>query len=132
EPRRKNVNNNLYKSKGEIIMEKMYYENDCNLEVLSGKKVAVFGFGSKGHAHSLNLHESGVDVTVGLYEGSKSWKKAEEAGLKVDTAGNAAAQADNIMILINDEKQVALYEESIKPNLEPGKYLAFAHGFNIH
>ena len=113
-------------------MAKMYYENDCNLELLKDKKVAVIGFGSQGHAHSLNLHESGVDVRVGLYEGSKSWSKAEEAGLKVKTAGEAAAEADIIMILINDEKQVDLYEESIKPNLKPGKYLAFAHGFNIH
>ena len=113
-------------------MAKMYYENDCNVEVLNGKKVAVIGFGSQGHAHALNLHESGVDVTVGLYEGSKSWAKAEEEGLKVETAADAAGKADIIMILINDEKQVALYEESIKPNLKPGKYLAFAHGFNVH
>lgn len=113
-------------------MAKMFYENECNLEVLSGKKVAVIGFGSQGHAHALNLHESGVDVVVGLYQGSKSWPKAEEAGLKVETASDACAQADIIMILINDEKQVALYEESVKPNLKPGKYLAFAHGFNIH
>ena len=113
-------------------MAKMFYENDCNLEVLNGKKVAVIGFGSQGHAHALNLHESGVDVRVGLYEGSKSWEKAEEAGLKVTVAAEAAAEADIIMILINDEKQVALYQESIKPNLTPGKYLAFAHGFNIH
>ena len=113
-------------------MAKMYYENECNLEVLKGKKVAIIGYGSQGHAHALNLHESGVDVTVGLYEGSKSWNKAAEAGLKVDTASGAAAWADIIMILINDERQVQLYEESIKPNLKPGKYLAFAHGFNIH
>lgn len=113
-------------------MAKMYYENECKLEVLSGKKVAVIGYGSQGHAHALNLHESGVDVTVGLYEGSKSWNKAAEAGLKVDTAAGAAAWADIIMILINDEKQVKLYQESIKPNLTAGKYLAFAHGFNIH
>ena len=113
-------------------MAKMFYENDCNLEKLNGKKVAVIGFGSQGHAHALNLHESGVDVRVGLYEGSKSWNKAAEAGLKVMTATQAAEEADIVMILINDEKQVALYEESIKPNLKPGKYLAFAHGFNIH
>lgn len=113
-------------------MAKMYYENECKLEVLNGKKVAVIGFGSQGHAHALNLRESGVDVRVGLYEGSKSWNKAEEAGLKVTTAYDAAAEADIIMILINDEKQVELFEESIKPNLTPGKYLAFAHGFNIH
>ena len=114
------------------MMAKMYYENDCNLKVLNDKKVAVIGFGSQGHAHALNLHESGVDVRVGLYEGSKSWKKAEEAGLKVMVAAEAAAEADIVMILINDEKQVKLYEESIKPNLKQGKYLAFAHGFNIH
>jgi len=113
-------------------MAKMYYENECNLEVLKNKKVAIMGYGSQGHAHALNLHESGVDVTVGLYEGSKSWKVAEEAGLKVAIAKEAAAWADVIMILINDEKQVDLYLESIKENLTPGKYLAFAHGFNIH
>ncbi|MDR7869339.1 MAG: ketol-acid reductoisomerase [Tissierellaceae bacterium] len=113
-------------------MARMYYENECNLEVLKDKKVAVIGFGSQGHAHALNLHESGVDVRVGLYEGSKSWKKAEEAGLKVMLAADAAAESDIIMILINDEKQVALYEKDIKPNLKKGKYLAFAHGFNIH
>lgn len=113
-------------------MAKMYYGEECNLEVLNGKKVAIIGFGSQGHAHALNLYESGVDVTVGLYEGSKSWKIAEEAGLKVTTAKEAAAWADVVMILINDEKQVDLYLESIKENLTPGKYLAFAHGFNIH
>lgn len=113
-------------------MAKMYYGEECNLEVLNGKKVAIIGFGSQGHAHALNLHESGVEVTVGLYEGSKSWKIAEEAGLKVATAKEAAAWADVVMILINDEKQVDLYLESIKENLTPGKYLAFAHGFNIH
>lgn len=113
-------------------MARMYYENECNLEVLNGRKVAIIGFGSQGHAHALNLYESGVDVRVGLYEGSKSWSRAEEAGLRVLTAAEAAAEADIIMILINDEKQVALYKESIKPNLTAGKYLAFAHGFNIH
>lgn len=113
-------------------MAKMYYENDCNLEVLSGRKVAIIGYGSQGHAHALNLHESGVDVTVGLYEGSKSWNIAAEAGLKVATAKDAAAWADVIMMLVNDEKQVDLYEKSIKENLTKGKYLAFAHGFNIH
>lgn len=113
-------------------MAKLYYENDCNLEVLSGKKVAVIGYGSQGHAHALNLTESGVEVMVGLYEGSKSWQKAEEAGLKVTTAGDAAEWADIVMLLVNDEKQVELYEKSIKKALRPGKYLAFAHGFNIH
>lgn len=113
-------------------MAKLYYENDCNLQVLSGKKVAVIGYGSQGHAHALNLTESGVEVMVGLYEGSKSWQKAEEAGLKVTTAGDAAEWADIVMLLVNDEKQVELYEKSIKKALWPGKYLAFAHGFNIH
>lgn len=113
-------------------MTKMYYEKDCNLGLLNGKKVAIIGYGSQGHAHALNLMESGVNVMVGLYEGSKSWPLAEEAGLKVSTAKEASAWADIVMILINDEKQVQLYEESIKENLTPGKYLAFAHGFNIH
>jgi ketol-acid reductoisomerase len=113
-------------------MAKLYYQEDCNLDLLKGKKVAVIGYGSQGHAHSLNLHESGVDVVVGLYEGSKSWAKAEAAGLKVATAAEAAAQADIIMILINDEKQAKLYKESIEPNLAAGKSLVFAHGFNIH
>jgi ketol-acid reductoisomerase len=99
---------------------------------LKGKTVAIIGYGSQGHAHALNLHESGVDVVVGLYVGSKSWKLAEEAGLKVATAYDAAAQADIIMILINDETQAKLYQESIKPNLKAGKAMVFAHGFNIH
>ncbi len=113
-------------------MAKMYYEKDCNLALLSGKKVAVIGYGSQGHAHSLNLKDSGVDVIVGLYEGSKSWAKAEKAGLTVMTAADAAGAADIIMILINDEKQAKLYHESILPGLSSGKTLAFAHGFNIH
>ena len=113
-------------------MAKMYYEQDCKMELLKGKTVAVIGYGSQGHAHALNLHESGIDVVVGLYEGSKSWKVAEEAGLKVATAAEAAKQADIIMILVNDEKQPGIYAESIAPNLKGGKSLAFAHGFNIH
>lgn len=113
-------------------MAKIFYEGDCNLSLLDGKSVAVIGYGSQGHAHSLNLKESGVDVTVGLYEGSKSWKDAEDAGLKVATVFDAAKKADIIMILVPDEKQKAIYEESIKPNLKEGKTLMFAHGFNIH
>ena len=110
----------------------MYYEQECSLENLKGKKVAVIGYGSQGHAHALNLHESGVDVIVGLYVGSKSWAKAEAAGLTVMTAAQAAKAADIIMILVNDEKQGQLYKESIEPNLTPNKALVFAHGFAIH
>jgi ketol-acid reductoisomerase len=110
----------------------MYYEKDCDLGALKGKTIAVIGYGSQGHAHALNAKESGLKVIVGLYEGSKSWKKAEEAGFEVKAAREAAEAADFIMILINDEKQAKLYQESIKPALKPGKTLAFAHGFNIH
>jgi len=113
-------------------MAKMYYEDECNLKNLKGKKVAVIGYGSQGHAHALNLHESGVDVVVGLYKGSKSWAKAEEAGLKVMTTAEAAKAADIIMILVNDEKQGKIYKEDIEPNLTPNKALVFAHGFAIH
>jgi len=118
--------------RGISIMAKLYYEKDCDLNLLKGKTVAVIGYGSQGHAHALNLNDSGVNVIVGLYEGSKSWKIAEEAGLTVKTAAEAAKQADIIMILVNDEKQPKLYKESIEPNLSAGKSLAFAHGFNIH
>lgn len=113
-------------------MAKMYYEKDCELSYLKGKKVAIIGYGSQGHAHALNLKDSGVDVIVGLYEGSKSWKIAEVAGFTVMTAADATKAADIIMILINDEKQRALYEKDIRPNLTAGKAIAFAHGFNIH
>lgn len=113
-------------------MAKLFYEKDCNLARLKDKKVAVIGYGSQGHAHALNLKDSGVDVVVGLYEGSKSWALAQKAGLSVAVASEAAAQADVIVILINDEKQPQLYEESIAPHLKAGKYLMFAHGFNIH
>lgn len=113
-------------------MQRIFYQQDCNLQKLNGKTVAIIGYGSQGHAHALNLKESGVDVVVGLYEGSKSWAKAESQGLTVMTAADAAKKADIIMILINDEKQAALYKESIEPNLTEGKTLAFAHGFNIH
>jgi len=113
-------------------MARIFYQQDCDLARLNGKTVAIIGYGSQGHAHALNLKDSGVDVIVGLYTGSKSWAKAEAAGLKVMTAADAAKAADIIMILINDEKQAKLYKESIEPNLTEGKTLAFAHGFNIH
>ncbi|MCL2018346.1 MAG: ketol-acid reductoisomerase [Oscillospiraceae bacterium] len=113
-------------------MAKIYYEKDCNLSLLSNKTIAIIGYGSQGHAHALNLKDSGVKVIIGLYDGSKSWAKAEEAGFEVAVAAEAAKKADVIMILINDEKQADLYSESIEPNLTAGKTLAFAHGFNIH
>lgn len=114
------------------MANKIFYEADCDLSRLDGKTVAIIGYGSQGHAHALNLKESGVKVIVGLYEGSKSWKKAEDQGFEVYTAAEAAKRADIIMILINDELQAKLYKESIAPNLTAGKTLAFAHGFNIH
>ncbi|MCL2698214.1 MAG: ketol-acid reductoisomerase [Oscillospiraceae bacterium] len=113
-------------------MATIYYEKDCNLSLLNDKTVAIIGYGSQGHAHALNLKDSGVKVIIGLYNGSKSWAKAEEAGFEVAVAAEAAKKADIIMILINDEKQADLYKESIEPNLTEGKTLAFAHGFNIH
>ncbi|RHU58606.1 ketol-acid reductoisomerase [Coprobacillus sp. TF10-10] len=113
-------------------MAKIFYESDCDLSLLDGKTVAIIGYGSQGHAHALNLKESGVKVIVGLYEGSKSWKRAEEQGFEVYTSAEAAKKADIIMILINDELQAKLYKESIEPNLEEGNMLMFAHGFNIH
>ncbi|MBO6133037.1 MAG: ketol-acid reductoisomerase [Lachnospiraceae bacterium] len=109
----------------------IYYESDCNLALLDGKTIAIIGYGSQGHAQALNLKDSGCNVIIGLYEGSKSWKKAEEQGFNVYTADEAAKRADIIMILINDEKQAALYKKSILPNLEAGKVLMFSHGFNI-
>ncbi len=111
---------------------KIYYQDDCNLAALDGKTIAVIGYGSQGHAHALNAKESGCHVIIGLYEGSKSWKKAEEQGFEVYTAAEAAKKADIIMILINDELQAKMYKESIEPNLEAGNMLMFAHGFNIH
>ncbi|MDR2634963.1 MAG: ketol-acid reductoisomerase [Clostridiales bacterium] len=113
-------------------MATLYYEKDCDLNFLKEKTVAVIGYGSQGHAHALNLHDSGVKVLVGLYEGSPSFAKARGAGLEAVTTPEAVQRADVIMILVNDEKQAALYESDIKPYLSGGKTLAFAHGFNIH
>ena len=110
----------------------IYYEQDCNLSLLDGQTIAIIGYGSQGHAHALNLKESGCNVIIGLYEGSKSWAKAEAQGFEVFTAAEAAKKADIIMILINDEKQAAMYKADIEPNLEAGNMLMFAHGFNIH
>jgi ketol-acid reductoisomerase len=113
-------------------MPNRYYEKDGNLDYLNGRTVAIVGYGSQGHAHSLNLRDSGVDVVVGLYPGSKSWAKAEAAGLKVMTAAQAAKAADVIMILVSDHIQGDLYNKDIAPHMTPGKTLMFAHGFNIH
>jgi ketol-acid reductoisomerase len=113
-------------------MAKIYYQEDCNIALLEGKTIAIIGYGSQGHAHALNLKESGCNVIVGLYEGSRSWAKAEAQGFEVYTAAEAAKKADIIMILINDEKQAKMYREDIAPNLEAGNMLMFAHGFAIH
>ncbi len=113
-------------------MAKLYYEKDCSKKNLKSKKIAVIGYGSQGHAHALNLHESGFDVVVGLYEGSKSWVVAEKAGLQVATAKEAAKMAQVIVMLVNDEKMPAIYESAVLPSLDKGDYLMFAHGFNIH
>ena len=113
-------------------MIKMYYQEDCSLDLLKGKKVAIIGYGSQGHAHALNLHESGVDVIVGLYEGSPSWDKVKAAGMQVATVAEASKLAQIIMVLLPDEIQSEVYNKEIAPNLTSDKYLAFAHGFNIH
>ena len=115
-----------------MAQARIFYQQDCDINVHKGKRVAIIGYGSQGHAHALNLKESGVDVVVGLYEGSKSWAKAEQQGLTVLTTEEAAKTSDIIMILIPDEKQAALYKKAIEPYLTEGKTLAFAHGFNIH
>ena len=111
---------------------RIFYQKDCDLNVLKGKTVAIIGYGSQGHAHALNLHDSGVHSIVGLYKGSKSWAKAEKQGLEVYETAEAVKRADIVMILINDEKQAQMYENDIKPNLKPGMMLMFAHGFAIH
>lgn len=113
-------------------MATIYYEKDADLSRLDGKRIAIIGYGSQGHAHALNLKDSGCDVRVGLYVGSKSWSVAEAAGLTVKLSADAAAEADIIMMLAPDTRQPAIYREAIAPNLAPGKMLMFAHGFSIH
>ncbi len=112
-------------------MAKMYYEKDCDLNKLNGKKIAIIGYGSQGHAHALNLRDSGCDVIIGLRKGGKSWPVAEKDGFEVMTVAEAAQKADIIMILINDERQAEVYKNEIAPYLTEGKAIAFAHGFNI-
>jgi ketol-acid reductoisomerase len=113
-------------------MAKIYYEKDCDFNLIKNMKIAVIGYGSQGHAHALNLKESGADVTVGLYKGSRSWEKVESDGLKVATTEDAVKNADIVMVLIPDEKQGDTYSGSIAGNLKEGAYLGFGHGFNIH
>jgi len=112
-------------------MATMYYDKDADLALLDGKKIAVIGYGSQGHAHALNLKDSGCDVRVGLYAGSRSWAKAEANGLTVKTPAEAAAEADIVMVLVPDHVQKPLYESDLAPNLQAGNMLMFAHGFNI-
>ena len=113
-------------------MAKIFYQEDCNLSLLEGKTIAIIGYGSQGHAHALNLKDSGCNVIIGLYEGSKSWQKAVDQGFEVYTAAEASKKADIIMILINDERQAAMYKNDVEPNLEAGNMLMFAHGFCVH
>ncbi|MDR0751056.1 MAG: ketol-acid reductoisomerase [Christensenellaceae bacterium] len=113
-------------------MATLYYDKDCDLSYLKNKTVAIIGYGSQGHAHALNLRDSGISVIIALYEGSPSASRALEAGFSVYSVSDATKRADLIMLLVNDEKQAAIYETQIKPFLSPGKTLAFAHGFNIH
>jgi len=113
-------------------MARMYYDTDANLDFLAGKQIAIIGYGSQGHAHALNLKDSGLDVVIGLYEGSPSWAKAEAEGLTVKKTADAAKIADFIMILLPDEVQRTIFTTDIAPNLKDGDVLAFAHGFNIH
>ncbi len=113
-------------------MATMYYDDDADLGLLKDRKIAVIGYGSQGHAHALNLHDSGLDVRVGLYPGSRSWSSVEEAGLRVGTVEDVSREADIIMVLIPDHLQRSVYEKAIEPGLAEGKMLMFAHGFNIH
>lgn len=113
-------------------MARMYYDTDANLDLIAQKTIAIIGYGSQGHAHALNLKDSGMNVIIGLYPGSKSAEKASSAGLTVHTVADAAQAADFIMILLPDEAQKSVYKQEIEPHLKEGKILAFAHGFNIH
>lgn len=117
---------------GNILGTTVYYDADCNLQKLVGKRITVLGYGSQGHAHALNLKENGMDVTIGLRKDSKTWKVAEEAGFVVKETGEAVKNADVVMVLIPDEIQGDTYTNSIAPNLKKGAYLGFGHGFNIH
>ena len=117
---------------GNILGTTVYYDADCNLQKLVGKKITVLGYGSQGHAHALNLKENGMDVTIGLRKDSKTWSVAEEAGFAVKETGEAVKDADVVMVLIPDEIQGDTYTNSIAPNLKKGAYLGFGHGFNIH
>ena len=117
---------------GNILGTTVYYDADCNLQKLVGKKITVLGYGSQGHAHALNLKENGMDVTIGLRKDSKTWKVVEEAGFVVKETGEAVKDADVVMVLIPDEIQGDTYTNSIAPNLKKGAYLGFGHGFNIH
>ena len=111
---------------------KIYYDDDAQIEIIRNMKVSIIGYGSQGHAHANNLNDSGVDVTVGLREGSSSWKKAQDAGLKVKSVSDSVVDADMVMILAPDEFQKGIYENQIKPNLKSNAIMGFAHGFNIH
>jgi ketol-acid reductoisomerase len=111
---------------------KVFYDKDCDLSLIKGKKVAIIGYGSQGHAHAQNLHDSGIDVTVGLRRGGASWTKVEQAGLKVADVNEAVKAADVIMILLPDENIAQVYKENIEPHAKQGAVLAFAHGFNVH
>lgn len=117
---------------GNILGTTVFYNEDCNLEKLRGLKITVLGYGSQGHAHSLNLKDNGMDVTIGLRVGSPSWSKAEEAGFKVKQTSEAVKNADVVMVLTPDETQAEMYEKEVAPYLKDGVYLGFGHGFNIH
>lgn len=117
---------------GNILGTTVFYNEDCNLEKLRGLKITVLGYGSQGHAHSLNLKDNGMDVTIGLRVGSPSWSKAEEAGFKVKQTSEAVKDADVVMVLTPDETQAEMYEKEVAPYLKDGVYLGFGHGFNIH